>query len=226
MSSRGLWESPSTGTIYRVGRPGEHWEAVGLSFGGPLSSLLAYAAALLVIIAGLSAWLVALGVLVAGTLLMYLPAVLPLTVPLALAAFLATVVRVLAGRRRASTLVPVTILLLVFLGTVVLNAAFWYSGRGPGYIAAASFPTMCALSCGLAVVVLARRKLRLGLALLLQALVFALPYLGQIGSSTPFGTSALRYDNLLTLSTWLLVAFIAACWVMPARLPVTDVPSS
>lgn len=125
------WESARTGTICRVGPPGTGWAVVGHAGTNAIATLLGYVSAL----AGLSiiatVWAAMMTGIFLGAVIMYTPAVLPLTVPLAIVGFIVVGVRSLATKRRLMPAGLAAALLSIFLIVAVCNALFWYED-GPG----------------------------------------------------------------------------------------------
>lgn len=216
------WESRRTGNIYRVGAPGTSWAVVGHAGTNALATFLGYFAAL----AGLSliatVWAAIMTGILLGAVVMYLPAVLPLTVPLALVGFIVVGVRGLVTKRRLMPVGLAAVLLLIFLILAICNALFWYED-GPGvYRTLASVPVMAVACAVIGVPAVLRQRRAVGALFLAQAVVFASAYLDAMGNRT-FANATLRYDNLLSLATWLLLVAYSVAWFAPRRGEIVGV---
>lgn len=215
-----LWASKRTGNIYRVGRRGASWDVVGHvddlgAFGG-LPTLLGFAgaAAGLSVMAGVVS-AVMLGLL-AGAILMFIPAVIPLTVTVLPLLLVVVGVRSLVTRRRLAPVLFAAALFVVLLAVVVLHVVFWQHARPGLYVTFASAPLMPVLTAALAVWALSRRRWALGALLFGQSLVFASSYLGALGSVT-YAESGIGIDNVLTLTYWACLAALVTAVLSPRR---------
>lgn len=212
-----LWESPQTGRIYEVGEPGARWRTVGQADGNVIQGALVYLGAVSGLAVLANAWVATMVGLLLGTALIYLPAVLPLTVPLALLAFLVVAIRAVITRRRLGSVALTGLMVGAFLVIAVLNAVLWHHSAPNAYQAVAALPIMAALAAAAGVALLARTRVAAGLLFLAQAVVFALPYLATIGGNLRFSESTLGYDNVLSLVSWMFCALLLTSWISPRR---------
>ena len=219
-----LWESPNTGQIYEIGEPGKPWRPVGEADGNALLGAFAYVGAVgsLTILANV--WASVMIGLLLGAALMYLPTVLPLSVPLTLLGCLVVTIRVLTRRCRLRPLVVTGAALVAFLVVAACNAVFWYGGAENIYRMLASVPIMAVSAAALAVILIGKRRKAACALLLAQAVVFALPYLDTAGESAPFAESAVRYDNVLSLTFWLFGVTLMSAWCTPRRGHIAGAP--
>lgn len=215
-----LWASRRTGTIYRVGPRGTSWATVGHvddlgPFGG-LGALLGYAggaAGLSVMAGAVSAAMLGL---LAGAILMFLPAVIPLTVTVLPLLLVVVGVRSLVTRRRLTPVLLTAALFAVLLVVVVLHVVYWQHAQPGLYLTLASAPLMPVLTAALAVWALSQRRWVTAALLLGQAVVFASSYLGALGSAT-YAQSGIGIDNVLTLTYWACLASLIAAVLTPRR---------
>ena len=215
-----LWASPRTGNVYRVGQRGTSWKVVGHvdclgPFGG-LGALLGYAgaAAGLSVMAGVVSAAM-LGLLV-GAVLMFLPAVIPLTVTVLPLLLVVVGVRSLVTRRRLAPVLLAAALFAVLLVVVVLHVVYWQHARPGVYLTLASAPLMPVLTAALAIWALTQRRWVMAALLLGQAVVFASSYLGAFESAI-YAESGIGIDNVLTLTYWACLASLIAAVLTPRR---------
>lgn len=215
-----LWASKRTGTIYRVGPRGTSWAAVGHvddlgPFGG-LGALLGYAGAALGLSVMASAFAAGFLGMVLGAILMFLPAVIPLTVTVPPLLLVVVGVRSLVTRRRLAPVLLTAALFAVLLVVVVLHIVYWQHAQPGPYLALASAPLMPVVTAALAVWALSRRRWVVAALLLGQTVVFASSYLGALGSVT-YAQSGIGIDNVLTLTYWACLTSLIAAALTPRR---------
>lgn len=108
----------------------------------------------------------------------------------------------------------------------LLHAVYWYGGGQNLYLAVATLPITVTLAVVVGVVLLARAHVAAGLLFLAQAVVSALPYLVTLGGSLRFAESPVAYDNVLSLTSWLICASLLASWISPSHHNEPGLPSN
>lgn len=202
------WVSNRTGRIYEVGPPGTRWRAVGhsgdLGVLSTLPALLGYAGAALGLSLVVGVILAAFVGVVLGAILMLVPVAIPFSVPLLLLLVVGVGIRSLVTRRRIGPVLQAVAAFVAVLAVVVLHVVYWPDTAGL-YVSMASLPLMPVLTLALAVWAAVRRRWALGASLLAQTFVFAMSYLGAVGSVN-YAQSGTGVDNVLSVAFWFCVA--------------------